>query len=240
MYKGLRVILVTAAYNEESKIGEVLRRIPPGIADEVLLMDDGSTDRTAEVARAAGARVIRLEEVKGVGFVARIALEEARRGGYDVVVAIAGNNKDAPEEVPRLLDPIAEQGQDFVIGSRFLPGGSFGGDMPLYRKLATRVHPWLVGFFCGKRITESTNGFRAMRLSILDDKRIDLSQPWLDGYELEVYLLMKILRLGYRAAEVPCTKIYPPRRQGYTKMRPIVDWWNMLRPVLLVGLGLRT
>lgn len=239
MYKGLRVILVTAAYNEESKIGEVLRRIPPGVADDVLLMDDGSTDRTSEVARAAGVRVIRLEEVKGVGFVARIALEDARRGGYDVVVSIAGNNKDAPEEITRLLDPICDQGYDFVMGSRFLRGGSYGGDMPLYRKFATRIHPWLVGFFCGKRITESTNGFRAMRLSILDDQRIDLSQPWLDGYELEVYLLMKILRLGYKATEVPCTKIYPPRRQGFTKMRPVIDWWNMLRPVLLVGLGLR-
>lgn len=234
-----RVILVTAAYNEEAKIGQVLRRVPPGVVDEVLVMDDGSTDRTAEVARAEGARVISLPEVKGVGYVARIALEEARRAGYDVLVAIAGNNKDSPEEIPRLLAPILEQGYDFVMGSRFLAGGSYGGDMPLYRKLATRVHPWLVGAFCRKRITESTNGFRAMRLSILDDRRIDLSQPWLDGYELEVYLLMKILRLGYRATEVPCTKVYPPRRVGYTKMRPFVDWWNMLRPVLLVGLGLR-
>lgn len=239
MYKGLKVLLVTAAYNEEAKIGKVIERVPPGIVDEVLCMDDGSTDRTAEVARAAGARVVSIGAVKGVGFVARMALAEAQAGGYDVVVAIAGNNKDSPEEIPLLLDPIADEGYDFVMGSRFLAGGAFGGDMPLYRKLATRVHPFLVGLFCGKRITESSNGFRAMRTSILDDERIDLSQSWLDGYEMEVYLLMKILKLGYRTTEVPCTKIYPPKSVGNTKMRPIVDWWNMLRPVFLIGFGLR-
>ena len=58
-----------------------------------------------------------------MGYVARMALEEARKGEFDVVVAIAGNNKDAPEEIPRLLDPICEEGYDFVMGSRYLAGG---------------------------------------------------------------------------------------------------------------------
>jgi dolichol-phosphate mannosyltransferase len=74
---------------------------------------------------------------------------------------------------------------------------------------------------------------------VLDDDRIDLDRRWLDRYELEVYLLMKVLTLGYRVREVPCSKIYPPRRLGQTKMRPVIDWWRMLKPVLVVGLGLR-
>ncbi len=125
------------------------------------------------------------------------------------------------------------------MGSRFLEGGGYGGDMPAYRKLATRLHPMLVGFFCGRRITESTNGFRALRLAILDDPRIDLHQDWLDAYEMEVYLLMNVLRLGFNATEVPVTKIYPPRRIGNTKMRPFADWWRILRPIFLIGLGLK-
>jgi dolichol-phosphate mannosyltransferase len=60
----------------------------------------------------------------------------------------------------------------------------------------------------------------------------------LDGYELEVYLLMKVLMLRLRTTEVPVTKIYPPRHIGYTKMRPVVDWWHILKPVFLIGLGL--
>lgn len=239
MYKQQSIILIAPAYNEERKIGEVVRRVPRDVVDEVLVVDDGSTDGTAAMAEEQGASVLRLGSVKGVGHAIRSGFDVATRRGFDIVVVIAGNNKDSPEEIPRLLDPICDDGCDFVIGSRFLAGGSYGGDMPRYRRVATRFHPWLVSLLCGRRITESTNGFRAMKVSILDDRRIDLHRSWLDQYELEVYLLMKLLRLGYRVREVPCTKIYPPREIGHTKMRPVVDWWRMLKPVVVIGLGLR-
>ncbi len=242
MYKGCRIILIAPAYNEETKIGEVVRRavsLPEKIADTVLVIDDGSTDRTAEVARDAGARVESLGAVLGVGAAIRRGYEIARAEEFDIAVVIAGNNKDAPEELPRLLDPICDEDCDLVMGSRYLSGGVAGGDMPLYRRFATRLHPSLVGLFCRKRITESTNGFRAMKVSVLDDPKIDLDQRWLDHYELEVYLLMKVLKLGYRTREVPVSKIYPPRSLGQTKMRPVFDWWKMLRPVFYLGLGLR-
>lgn len=239
MYKGLKVLLIAPAYDEEAKIGKVVARAPRNIVDKVLVVDDGSKDRTAEVARAEGAEVLSLGAVKGVGYAIREGFNLARREGFDVVVVIAGNNKDSPEEIARLLDPIADRGCDFVMGSRFLAGGAYGGDMPAYRKLATRVHPFLLGLFCGRRITESTNGYRAMRVSVLNDPRISLNQPWLDHYELEVYLLMKLLKLGYRCAEAPVSKFYPPRAIGNTKMRPFVDWWRILRPIFLIGFGLR-
>jgi dolichol-phosphate mannosyltransferase len=138
-----------------------------------------------------------------------------------------------------LLDPICNDEADFVMGSRYLAGGSAAGDMPLYRRLATRLHPWLMSRFADKPLTESTNGFRAFKLSILDDPRINLEQYWLDSYGLEVYLLWKILTLSYRHVEVPCTKVYPPRALGFTKMKPIIDWWTILRPILLLGLGMK-
>ena len=96
----------------------------------------------------------------------------------------------------------------------------------------------LVSLSCGKRVTESSNGYRAMKVSVLDNPRIDLRQDWLDGYQLEVYLIMKLLKLGYRTAEVPVSKVYPPKATGYTKMRPLVDWWKMLPPIFLIGLGI--
>ena len=177
--------------------------------------------------------------VAGVGAALRKGFEYARTRG-DVIVVIAGNNKDEPREIPKLLEPIADGNALFVQGSRFLNEGGYGGDMPFYRKIATRVHPLLFSLFTGKRVTESTNGFRAFHVKLLDDRRIALDQPWLDAYELEPYLYYKTITLGYPSCEVPVTKIYPPKKIGYTKMKPITGWWSILRPLILLRLGYKT
>lgn len=239
MYERRRIIALIPAYNEETKIGQVVERIDHRLVDTVLVIDDGSTDATAAMARSRGAVVLTIKPRRGVGSALRSGLNYAQREGHDLAVILAGNNKDDPAQITRLLDPICRDVADFVIGSRFLAGGCCGGDMPRYRRVATRIHPWLLGRLAGKRITESTNGFRAFRLSLLEDSRVNLEQSWLDAYGLEVYLLWKVLTLGYRHTEVPCTKIYPPRSTGYTKMPPIVGWWSILRPILLLGLGVR-
>lgn len=239
MYRGLSVIAIAPVLNEEAKIREVVRRTPRPLVDELLVVDDGSTDRSAEVARAQGARVHAMGRVAGVGAALRAGYRIAVEGGYDVAVVMAGNNKDSPEEIPLLLDPIADDRADFVQGSRFLKVDADFGEMPLYRRLATRLHPLLFSLVAGRRVTESTNGFRAVRRVVLEDPRLELDQPWLDEYELEPYLYIKTIRLGYRTAEVPVTKIYPPRRVGQTKMKPVVGWWSMLRPLVYLGLGIR-
>jgi len=239
MYKGKKVLAMAPAYNEEQKIGNVVARTPRDVVDCVLVIDDGSTDQTADVARAAGATVLPIGHVAGVGLALRTGLQYARDNGYDIAVIMAGNNKDNPQEIPRLLDPICDEQADLVMGSRYLAGGGYGGDMPLYRKFSTRLHPWLMSLFCGKKITESTNGFRAIRLEALNDPRIDLDQRWLDGYGLEVYMLYKMIKCGKKHVEVPCTKIYPPKKIGNTKMKPVIGWWDILRPVFLLGFGLK-
>ena len=152
---------------------------------------------------------------------------------------MAGNNKDAPEEIPLLLDPIAAGRADFVQGSRYLTPDAHFGEMPVYRKLATRIHPLLFSLAARRRVTESTNGFRAVHRRVLTDPRIVLAQSWLDEYELEPYLYLRTIQLGYRTVEVPVTKIYPPKQLGQTKMTPIVGWWSILRPLVYVGLGLK-
>jgi dolichol-phosphate mannosyltransferase len=76
-------------------------------------------------------------------------------------------------------------------------------------------------------------------MSLLDDPRIDLDQPWLNHYELEPYLFLKAIQLGYKVKEVPVTKIYPAKELGYTKMVPIIGWWSILRPLLLLALRMK-
>jgi dolichol-phosphate mannosyltransferase len=233
-----RILAATFAYNEGEKIRRTLSRHPADRPYDLLVVDDGSTDRSLDQV-AANILVLRNATNCGIGRSMKHAFGYALDHGYDVLVIQAGNDKDDPLEIPALLAPILTGDADFVQGSRFLEGGGFG-NMPWHRIVATRfVHPLAVSLAAGKRVTESTNGFRAFRTSLLRDPRIDWRQDWLDRYELEPYLLMKAITLGYRHAEVPVTKIYPEHALGYTKMRPFVDWWSILRPVVYFGLGIR-
>jgi dolichol-phosphate mannosyltransferase len=231
LYKQLSVIAIAPAFDEEAKIGEVVRRVPRDVVDEVLVVDDGSTDRSAAVSREAGATVLSLGKTIGVGAALRAGYRYAVEHNYDVAVVMAGNNKDSPEEISMLLDPIAAGSADFVQGSRFLKRDASFGQMPLYRRFATRLHPLLFSLAAGKRVTESTNGFRAIHTRVLKDERLDLSHPRLDGYELEPYLYLRTIKLGYRTAEAPVTKVYPSKQVGQTKMKPFTDWWAILRPI---------
>ena len=234
-----KVLAAVFAYNEGEKIRRTLCRHPHERPYDLLVMDDGSTDASLDHLPSNGVLLLRNATNQGIGAAMKRVFEYAMDHDYDVLVIQAGNDKDDPLEIPRLLEPILAGKADFVQGSRFLPDGGYG-NTPAYRIIATRyLHPLLFSWCVGKRLTETTNGFRAFRTAILRDPRIHWRQSWLDRYELEPYLLYQVIKLGYRHREVPVTKVYPPRAQGYTKMRPITGWWSILRPIFLLGLGLR-
>ncbi len=238
MFDNKRIICIAPCYNELHKIDKVVSRMDNKIVDEVLIVDDGSTDGSPETAKSRGATILSLGKQHGVGFALRSGIKYAIKKRFDIIVIIAGNNKDNPKEIVRLLNPITKEGYHFVQGSRFKKGGEYG-KMPFYRLVATKLHSWLFSIVSGKKITESTNGFRALTTSLFNDKRIKIDQKWLDKYELEPYLYYKVIKLGYKTKEVPVSKIYPPKELGYTKMKPFIGWWSIFRPLFLLALGRR-
>jgi dolichol-phosphate mannosyltransferase len=209
----MRILAATFAYNEGEKIRRTLARHPANRSYDLLVHDDGSTDGSLDGVDA-GVILLRSEANRGIGASIKRVFDFTLAQGYDILVIHAGNDKDNPLEIPLLVAPILSGDADFVQGSRYLEGGAFG-NMPAYRLVGTRViHPLVFSMAARRRVTESTNGFRAFRTSLLRDPRIDWRQPWLDRYELEPYLLFKAITLGYRHREVPVTKIYPPHELG--------------------------
>jgi dolichol-phosphate mannosyltransferase len=232
-----RVAVIVPAWNETGKIGDVVRKVPRRWAATVIVVDDCSGDDTAGEARAAGAEVvIRHERNQGVGAGIRTGLLEAKRRGIEFAAILSGDDQHEPDELPRILVPLFAGEADLVQGSRWLPGGATPG-IPTDRRWLTRLYPLLFKIASGHAITDGTNGMRAFRLSLLDDPRIQLSQDWLDRYELEPYLLFQAIRSGYRIREAPVTVRYHGR--GTTKMRLFQDGWRILRPLVFLRLGMR-
>jgi dolichol-phosphate mannosyltransferase len=231
------VAVVVPAYNERGKIGDVVRKVPRRWTARVIVVDDASSDGTADEARAAGAeQVIRHEVNRGVGAGIRTGLFAAKAAGFKYAAILSGDDQHEPAELPRALAPLVLGEADLVQGSRWLPGGATPG-IPADRRWLTRVYPLLFRIASGYPSTDGTNGFRAFRLALLDDPRVKLDQPWLDRYELEPYLLYQVVRCGYRVREVPVTVRYHVR--GTTKMRLVRDGWRILRPIVFLRTGLK-
>ena len=241
-----KVLVVPVAYNENVKLGNVIQRFLKSrmaSSADYLIVDDGSDDGTTEMIASykdRGVMSVKHPQRRGVGAAIRTGIEYAKTHGYEIIVIMAGNDKDNPEEIPQLLEPILRENYDVVQGSRYLGKVGSGGQMPFYRKCATRLHPFMFSLLTGRHVTDTTNGFRAIRLSIFNDERINLDQKWLNTYELEPYILWKVITLGYKSKEVFVTKIYPPKKLGgYTKMVPILSWWSILKPLFYLRLGIK-
>lgn len=235
-----RGLLVVVNYNQAPEIGAYLDRAAVAwpIADSIVV-DDGSTDSSPDIALARGYRVVRHARNRGVGAAIRSGIRAAQEAGYDFVVINSSNGKMAPEEIPVVVAPLLDGRADYVQGSRFIRPGK-GRSVPLFRRAMIPVFSIGASVVLHRRFTDITSGFRAYRLSLFDRPELDLDQDWLDRYELEYYIHFWACRLGLRIVEVPVEISYGHlARSRRTKIRPLVGWWSMARPFILLALGLR-
>jgi len=235
---GLKVGVVIPAYNEEASVRKLIPKIPRDLCDEVVLVNDGSTDGTSAAARDAGATVIDRTERGGPGPAIRDGLDHLHSEHFDLVAVMASNGKHDPAQLPDLIQPLAEENLDLVRGSRHLHGGGHV-NMPWHRLFLIQVFTILFSILVGRRVTDATGGFQAYRLKILDDPRVNIHQPWLGRYEVETYLFAKTLMCGYGWREVPVEITYAGGKKPYTRARPVVDWWGYFRPIVLLRFGLK-
>ena len=234
----MRKLLIIPALNEESKIGRVINGIPKGVVDEICLIDDGSKDRTSEIGAQSGATVIRHDVNKGVGASLRTGIDYALKNKFDIVAFISGDDQHEGVELERVISPIVDENYDFIQGSRYIEGGKIVNPTP-FRFWGIKLYTLFLRLYLNWNLTDGTNGLRAFKTNLLNDQRINIWQDWLDKYELEPYLLYKVIKLGYKVKEVPITIKYHSDG-SYTKMKPFKGWWSLFRPVVFLILRIRS
>lgn len=188
-----RIAVIIPALNEELAIGEVVSAVPATLVGQIIVVDNGSTDRTAEVARAAGARVI-AEPLRGYGAACLAGVKAAE--GAEILVFLDGDRSDDPAEMPRVLWPILEGQADLVIGSR-VRGAAVPGALTLQQRLGNRVITTAIRFLYGLRLSD-IGPFRAIPSAVLRD--LDVEHR---SYGWPVEMIVKAANKGYRVVEVP-------------------------------------
>ena len=191
------LVAVVPAWNEEGAIGRVVDEIKAfDPAATVVVVDDASTDATADVAEARGATVLRLLFNVGIGGAVQTGLRYARDGGFEVAVRLDGDGQHDASEIGKLLAPIEDGTADLVIGSRFVdPGGSYRP--PFARRTGIRVFAGLVSLLGGQKVTDTTSGFVALNRAGIELFAVEYPH---DYPEVEATLVA--LRSGLRLAQV--------------------------------------
>ncbi len=228
------VIAIIPAHNEERFIGSVVLSTAQYV-DTVLIIDDGSSDDTALVAAAAGAKVISMETNRGKGAALKRGIEAALESGtVEAIVLMDGDGQHQPKELPEVVRPILEDTADMVVGSRFLEVHS---DIPWWRQIGQHGLTWVTNSASGVAITDSQSGFRALspRAAAL------LTRQKSNGFSVESEMQFIIKEHGLRVEEVPISCIYaePPKRNpvvhGMQVLEGIVRLLGQSRPMLYFG-----
>jgi len=215
------VTVILPAYNEEVYIGSIVL-LTKYYADSVIVVDDGSSDRTAEIARKAGAEVIVHEVNKGKGAALKTGFAAAANFGADIIVTMDSDGQHNPAEISKLVDPIIRGKADMVNGSRYLNG--LGKNTPSYRRVGQTILDGATKLSSGLQITDSQSGFRAFSASTKDTFRFKAK-----GMAIESEMLADAGKCGLRIAEVEIGVRYDV---GCSTEHPIKHGFGVLLMVL--------
>jgi len=225
-------VAIIPAYNEARFVGSVVLQALQQV-DAAIVVDDGSTDDTAAIAEAAGARVVRHPQNMGKGAALNSGFREARKLRPEVVVLLDGDGQHCTGEIPTVVTPVRDGRADMVVGSRFLTPQQ---DVPTVRGLGLRAITWLSNLGSGVAVSDSQSGFRAFSRRALEAITFQAT-----GFSVESEMQFLARQHGLRTLEVPITAQYPdgPRRnvasQGMSVLNGILRMIGQHRPLLFFG-----
>ena len=235
----MKVAVIIPALNEEESIAQVIAGVPRDHVDEVIVVDNGSTDRTGDVARSAGASVVR-EERRGYGYACAAGVAAASRApasgaleanalAFDVLVFMDGDGSDDASQLGALIEPLQRDQADLVLGSRVLGAAARGALLP-HQRLGNALTTALIPLLYGQRLTDLPP-FKAVRRSLLAELAMsEMTYGW------TVEMIVKCARRGCRTVEVPVSA--RPRLGGRSKVSGTFKG-TVLAAVYLLGTTLK-
>src|SRR3954470_15349302 len=226
----LRRIAIVPAFNEEQAIGGVvdeLRAFDPGL--DVVVVSDGSADRTAEGAAEHGARVVRLPFNLGIGGAVQTGFQYAHQNGYELVVRCDGDGQHDPSELPKVLAPVLAGEADIAVGSRFVSGDGYRSSAT--RRIGIRLLSWIVSAIARQRVTDTTSGFQALNRKALELFAADYPHDY-----PEVEGMVMTIKHRLRLCEVPVTM--REREHGRSSITALRSIYYMAKVLVALFVGL--
>jgi glycosyltransferase involved in cell wall biosynthesis len=226
----LRSIAIVPARNEEASLGPLLAEIRAAEPDlGIVVINDGSTDATAQVAAVTRVPVVNLPFNVGIGGTVQTGYQYALEHGYDIAIQVDGDGQHDPSEIGRVLEPILEDRADLVVGTRFVSGGGYRGTR--LRRVGIRIFANVVSLMVGQRVSDTTSGFRAVNRKAL---RLFAAQYPHDYPEVESIVLLS--RHGLRMLEVPVQMRV--RETGASSITALSAAYYMIKVLLALFIGL--
>lgn len=217
----MRVFCVIPAFNEEKYIYDVAK-IAKEFVDVVVVVDDGSIDKTFRRAIDSGAVVLRHEENMGKGAALRTGFKYALEHGADIVVTLDGDMQHDPLEIPKFLEKIREEDADIVVGSRFLEKVK---GMPIQRRLSNFITTKVLNKVFKVPVTDSQSGFRAFKRKVLEKVTFKDNR-----YGAETEILIEAKRKGFNIVEVPISVKYENQKSKIRPIRETFSWiWLIIK-----------
>jgi glycosyltransferase involved in cell wall biosynthesis len=200
-----KILIVIPSFNEEASIGQVIREVKENVPETpILVVNDGSVDRTAQIAEECGARVISLPYNSGYGVALQTGYIYALKHNYSLVVQMDADGQHDPTSIQDLLRAVINSDADVIIGSRFLGQDTYR--ISIARRIGMFVFGKLASLFCQQRVSDPTSGFQAIK-----GKAIDLiaSDHYPPDYPDADFLIM-LNRYGFKTREIP-VKMHPSK-----------------------------
>jgi glycosyltransferase involved in cell wall biosynthesis len=226
---GKKIVVVMPAYNAENTLRQTFAEIPGEYVDDVILVDDGSADRTVEIARSLQVRTILHSENRGYGANQKTCYAEALRLGADVVVMLHPDYQYTPKLIVPMASLIAVGQYDVVLGSRVLSEGALKGGMPLYKYVANRLLTMFQNFLLAKKLSEYHTGYRAFARRVLETLPLNENS---DDFVFDNQMLAQIAYFGFRLGEVSCPTKYFEGASSINFRRSVVYGFGVVRTSL--------